>query len=103
MSEAKYAASADLYKAIAHPARLQILDLLRPGELCVCEIYPVLNMEQSNTSRHLSVLKKAGLVQSRKDGLRVLYRVTDPLIFEMLDLAADMIRAIWQEKAELLR
>lgn len=103
MSEAMFAVKADFYKAIAHPARLQILELLRPGELCVCEIYPALEMEQSNTSRHLSVLKKAALVQSRKEGLKVLYRVTDARVFEILDLSAEMVREIWREKAELLR
>ncbi len=99
MSETQNSALADFFKSIAHPTRLQILELLRPGERCVCEIFPALEMEQSNVSRHLSILKKAGLVHSRKEGLRVIYWISDPRIDEILNLAADITRQIWQKKA----
>lgn len=93
----------DFYKAMAHPTRLQILEILKPGERCVCEIFPALDLEQSNISRHLSIMKKAGLLQSRKVGLNVHYRVSDPRIFELLDLSKDIIRKLWLEKAEMVR
>lgn len=69
---------ARLYKALAEPARLRILALLmRHGELCVCDVEAALGATQSKTSRHLRYLAGAGLVQDRRDGVRVLYRITD--------------------------
>ena len=99
MAETHNTVLADFFKALAHPTRLQILELLRPGERCVCEIFPALEMEQSNVSRHLSVLKKAGLVQSRKDGLRVIYWISDYRIVDILNFSTDTTRQIWQNKA----
>jgi ArsR family transcriptional regulator len=73
-------------KAIAHPARLQILDLLREGEMCVCHIEASLNRRQAYISQQLMTLREAGLVDSRRDGLQVYYRLTDPQIRELLNL-----------------
>ncbi|MEW6232250.1 MAG: metalloregulator ArsR/SmtB family transcription factor [Chloroflexota bacterium] len=72
-------------KALAHPSRLRILELLRDGELCVCEMEPRLGLRQANLSQHLAVLRANGLVEARKEGLRVIYRVADPRIFQVLD------------------
>lgn len=99
MSEAQNIALTGFFKALAHPTRLHILELLRPGERCVCEIYPELEMEQSNVSRHLSVLKKEGLLQSRKDGLKVIYWINNQLVYEVLDLSTETIRQVWKGKA----
>jgi ArsR family transcriptional regulator len=63
----------EIFKALAHPTRVQILQLLRNGEKCVCEIVPALKMEQPNVSRHLYVLKKEGILSCRKEGLKVIY------------------------------
>jgi len=69
---------AGLYKALSEPARLRILALLRRhGELCACDIEVALNATQSKTSRHLRYLAATGLVRDRRDGVRVLYRITD--------------------------
>ncbi|MGB9887356.1 MAG: ArsR/SmtB family transcription factor [Moorellales bacterium] len=76
---------ADLLKAMAHPTRLRILDYLRRGERCVCEITEELELEQANVSQHLAVLKRQDLVSSRKDGLRVLYRVNYPQVYDLLE------------------
>lgn len=76
---------ADLLKAIAHPTRLRILEYLREGERCVCEITEQLELEQANVSQHLAVLKRQDLVSSRKDGLRVLYRINYPEIYDLLE------------------
>ena len=62
-------------KALGQPTRLRILELLRNGERCVCEIFPAIEEAQSNVSRHLAVLRSAGLVASRKEGLNVHYLV----------------------------
>lgn len=82
---------AELLKALAHPTRLKILELLRAGEVCVCEMIPRLGLEQSNISQHLAILRKQGLVSSYKDGLRVVYRVAHPEVFELLDSAARVL------------
>lgn len=80
-----YALEADVFSVLAHPARLQILELLRAGEVCVCHIQAVLGQRQAYISQHLLALRRAGLVTSRKDGLRVYYQVSDPRIFAVLD------------------
>ncbi len=69
---------ARLYKALSEPTRLRILALLlHHGELCVCDVEAAIGATQSKTSRHLRYLAAAGLVQDRRDGVRVLYRVVD--------------------------
>jgi ArsR family transcriptional regulator len=75
----------EAFDALAHPSRLEILDLLRDGEACVCHIQAMLDQRQSYISQHLNVLRHAGLVSSRKDGLRVYYQVSDARIFEVID------------------
>ncbi len=67
----------DTHKALAHPARLRILAMLRGGELCVCQLIAVLQLAPSTVSAHLSELKRAGLVEERKQGRWVQYRLTD--------------------------
>jgi DNA-binding transcriptional ArsR family regulator len=98
----QYHLMADYIKALAHPTRLQILELLRSGERCVCEIFPELKIEQSSASRHLALLKKEGLLRSRKEGLKVIYWASDPLVYEIIDRSSESIRRIWQQKAEIL-
>ena len=81
-----YSSTAVLFKAFAHPVRLHMLDMLRGGELCVCHIEAALQRRQAYISQQLRVLREAGLVASRKDGLRVYYRLADPLVADMLTL-----------------
>lgn len=92
----------NVFKALAHPTRIQIVKLLRNGELCVCDILPNLDSEQSNTSQHLTVLKNQGIVESRKDGSRVIYSIRNKEVYEMIDLAeAVILRQIEETKAML--
>jgi len=76
---------AKIFNALSDPARLEIIEFLREGEKCVCEIIPHVNLIQPLVSRHLKILKDCGLVKDRKDGNRRLYSVTDPRIFEVVD------------------
>lgn len=85
-----YKTQSELLKAISHPARLAILDILRGGEQCVCHIEAALDMRQAYISQQLMTLKDAGLVESRRDGLNLYYRVVRPGIFEVLDLLASL-------------
>lgn len=103
MLSIKFATEADFMKSISHPTRLQIMELLRSEEKCVCDIHSTLNLEQANVSRHLAVLKREGLIQSRKEGLKVIYWVPDSRVYEIIDLCSEIIRNIWLNKAELVR
>ncbi len=71
--------------ALADPIRLEILEFLRDGEKCVCEIIPHLNLIQPVVSRHLKILKDAGIVKDRKDGNKRLYSTTDSRIYRVTD------------------
>ena len=86
-----YERQAEILKALSHPVRLQILDILRDGEQCVCHLEAVLKLRQAYISQQLMTLRKAGLVADRKDGLRVYYRITDRSVFGVLDPARGMV------------
>lgn len=94
----------NVFKALAHPTRIQIVKLLMNGEMCVCEILPNLDSEQSNTSQHLTVLKNQGIVESRKDGSKVIYAVKNQEVCKMIELAeAIILRQIEETKTSLLK
>jgi len=78
---------AEVLKAIAQPTRLKIIELLQDGEHCVCEIFPAIGHEQSNTSRHLQTMLKSGILQQRKDGLKIYYSLRHLEVLEMVRLA----------------
>jgi len=78
---------AEFFKALAHPARIKILELLREGELSVNELQARLEMEPSGVSQQLAILRGRHIVESRKNGTSVYYRVRDPQVFELLDVA----------------
>jgi ArsR family transcriptional regulator len=74
-----------VFHALSDPVRLEIIDFLRDGEKCVCEIVPHLNLIQPVVSRHLKILKDSGLVADRKDGNKRLYSVTFPEVYKIID------------------
>lgn len=82
-----YEPQAKLFKTLMHPARLAILDVLREGEECVCHMEAVLGYRQAYISQQLMVLRDAGLVQDRRKGWNVFYRVTEPRVFAVIDAA----------------
>lgn len=71
---------AKLLKALSHETRLTIMVLLNQQELCVCEIEKQLNLSQAKVSRHLTVLKHAGLVKDRREGLWIYYSIDEPKV-----------------------
>ena len=83
---------ADILKAVAHPTRIAILEILRPGEECVCRICPELEGSQPNTSKHLATMKAAGILASRQEGTMTFYRVVDTRVYEILELVDQMVR-----------
>lgn len=76
---------AKVFKALADPVRLQIVEFLREGEKCVCEIFPHIEIAQPLASRHLKILKHCGLVRCRKEGNKRFYSITDPRILKIID------------------
>jgi ArsR family transcriptional regulator len=77
---------ADFFKALAHPARIRILEYLRDGEKSAGEMLEALGMEQSNGSQHLAVLRNKGILVTRREGASVLYSIRDPMLYQILDL-----------------
>ena len=90
----------DVFDALAHPSRLEILDLLRDGEACVCHIQAMLNQRQAYISQHLNVLRHAGLVSSRKDGLRVYYQISDVQLYDVIDGVKAFLQSTGQWQPE---
>ena len=76
---------AELLKAISHPTRLAVLEILRDGEQCVCHMEAILGLRQASISQQLMILREAGLVEVRRDGLNMYYHVVSPGIFGVLD------------------
>lgn len=75
---------ASTFNALAHPLRLKILEKLRDGPCCVCEIIPYVGGEQSNVSHHLAILRRAGIVQSERRGVEVWYETVDQRIYKLI-------------------
>lgn len=82
-----YETQSELLKALSHATRLAILDILRDAEQCVCHMEATLGLRQAYISQQLMILKKAGLLESRRDGLNLYYRVIKPEVFSVLDAA----------------
>ena len=80
-----YDLQTQVFKILTHPARLEILDILRDGEHCVCHLEAYLGYRQAYISQQLSVLRDAGLVVDRREGWNIFYRVADERIYDLLD------------------
>jgi ArsR family transcriptional regulator len=93
----------DFLKAIAQPTRLKILYFLKGGERCACEIIPKMKEDQSNISRHLTHMKDMGILESRKEGVSVYYKIKDKRVFTLLSLVDEMIKAEIREKAKVVK
>jgi len=90
-----------IFHALADPIRLEILAFLRGGEKCVCEIVPHLNLIQPVVSRHLKILKDAGIVRCRKDGTKRMYSIVDHRIYKAVDgLTPELVNTLTKEAFE---
>jgi DNA-binding transcriptional ArsR family regulator len=81
---------AQLFSALAHPTRIRILELLRGGEQTVSELQARLEIEATSVSQQLAVLRAKSIVEGRRVGTSVYYRVLDPKTFELLDVAREI-------------
>jgi ArsR family transcriptional regulator len=81
----RYERQSDLLKILSHATRLAILEILRDGEQCVCHMEALLNQRQAYISQQLMILKRSGVLEGRREGLNLYYRVTKPEIFRVID------------------
>jgi len=93
---------AQVLKALAQPTRLKILECLRKGERSIYEIIPYIHAEQSNVSRHISLMHKNDIVTTRKDGVKVMVKVKDTEIFNILDRVSKILKDRFKEQEKLL-
>jgi DNA-binding transcriptional ArsR family regulator len=93
---------AELFKALAHPARIRILEVLSDGERSVGEMQPLVGIELSHLSQQLAVLRRARLVTSRKDGATVIYAIKDKLVVQLLQVAKRLLINSLSETSDLL-
>src|SRR5476651_1706442 len=82
---------ANLFRVLGHPARIRILEVLRDGERSVGALQLELGLDSSGTSQHLAALRRIGLVQSRREGTSVYYRVDDERVFDLLSAGREII------------
>ena len=75
----------EIFKALADSTRLKILECIKDEEKCICEIIPYTGKSQPNVSQHLKVMKHAGIINERKDGTRIMIKVSDKNIFKIID------------------
>jgi len=100
---ARFDAQAKVIKAMAHPTRLFIIDQLSRRERCVCELTEMTGADMSTVSKHLSVLKNAGIVADEKRGSQVFYRLRMPCVLDLFSCVQSVMRATAKEKLELVR
>ena len=93
--------AAEVLAALGHPNRIRILEFLRAGGRCNCEMAPALGLEQSNLSRHLKILVQAGILTSWKDGLRVNFKVADQRVYRILEIAKVLAKREVERKTEV--
>ncbi len=93
---------ANLFRVLGHPARVRILELLRGGERSVGSLQAELGLDSGGTSQHLSALRRIGLVESRREGTSVFYRVDDEHVFELLEAGRAIITRQLAEQQSIL-
>lgn len=93
---------AEFFRTLGHPARVRILELLRDGELSVGELQAELGIDSSGASQHLAAMRRQGLLESRREGTSVFYRVRDPRVFQLLETARQLIGSHLEETQALL-
>jgi ArsR family transcriptional regulator len=92
MDRDTYKQKANIVKAMAHPSRLMMIDALAEGEKCVCELQRLVGSDMSTVSKHLLLMKRAGLVEDRKEGLRVHYRLRVPCILGFMQCVEAVLK-----------
>jgi DNA-binding transcriptional ArsR family regulator len=102
MSAPLYQLKAEFFKTLGHPARIRVLELLGQREHAVFELLPEVGVEAANLSQQLAVLRRAGLVATRKEGSTVYYSLTSPRVAELLAVARAILTGVISEQMGLL-
>ncbi|MEZ0363746.1 lsr2/espR transcriptional regulator [Mycobacterium sp. pUA109] len=102
VSEPLYKLKAEFFKTLGHPARIRILELLSERDRSVGELLPEVGLESSNLSQQLAVLRRAGVVEARKDGNSVIYSITSPDIAELLAVARRVLTGMLSDRVAVL-
>jgi DNA-binding transcriptional ArsR family regulator len=97
-----YVLKADFFRALGHPARVRILELVSDRERAVGELQEELNLDSSGTSQHLAALRRQGLVETRRQGTTIFYRLKDQRVAELLKVAREILSSNLSETRELL-
>ncbi len=97
-----YQMKAEIIQAAAHPLRLAVIDFLRNGEQCVCDITEHVQAQRSNVSRHLAIMLKAGILECRKEGLKVIYSLKTPCIVNFLSCVNNVLKEKVETQAAAL-
>ena len=97
-----YEAKAELFRTLGHPVRIRVLELLQDGARPVAELLGEIDVEASNLSQQLAVLRRAGLVRSTREGSSVLYTLATPDVADLLLHGRRILAALWSEQQELL-
>jgi DNA-binding transcriptional ArsR family regulator len=97
-----YQMKAEFFKTLGHPARIRVLEVLRDGECSVGELIPAVGIEPSHLSQQLGILRRANILQVRKQGAAVRYSVTDPRIFDLLEVARAILTSSLAGSGQLL-
>lgn len=102
MSRPLYQLKAEFFRTLGHPARIRVLELLSEREHSVAEMLPEVGIEAANLSQHLAVLRRAGLVTTRKEGSNVVYSQTSPRVAELLAVARTILTTVLSGQVQLL-
>jgi ArsR family transcriptional regulator len=94
---------AGIFQALGHPTRVAIVEFLSQGELSVSQLCEQVGIEQANASRHLAILRHKHIVETRKEGNQIFYRLRDPLLQEVLAIMRNYFLAHMTEVTEMLR
>jgi ArsR family transcriptional regulator len=97
-----YRLKAEIIAAAGHPLRLAVIDFLKDGEQCVCDIARYVGAKRSNVSRHLAVLLGAGVITQRKDGLKMMYALRTPCLLNFMKCVEGVLRENARQAAKVL-
>lgn len=98
----KYEARARIIKALAHPTRLYIVDMLTDQEKCVCELTEKIGADMSTVSKHLSILKGAGIVSDQKRGTQVYYSLSIPCVLNFFGCVEAILKDSAMKQMEMI-
>ena len=101
-SDPVYVVKAQLFRVLGHPVRIRILELLGEGERTVGDLQAQLELDSSGTSQHLSALRQQGLLEARREGTSVYYRIKDPRVSQLLAVARQILTSALSDSQALL-